>query len=96
MPENGSAAKEHAGRVREMFGRIARRYDLLNHLLSGNVDKRWRRIVATRVREKLREKLSARTRRVFLMWRVVPVIYPYRCLKLRELELLGLISAGQC
>ena len=53
MLENGSAAKEHAGRVREMFGTIAGRYDLLNHLLSGNVDKRWRRIVATRVRDKL-------------------------------------------
>ncbi len=64
MPENESAAKEHAGRVREMFGRIARRYDLLNHLLSVNVDKRWRRIVATRVDEKLREKLSATEARV--------------------------------
>ena len=53
VPENESAAKEHAGRVREMFAAIARRYDLLNHLLSGNVDKRWRRIVATRVRDKL-------------------------------------------
>ena len=53
MPENGSAANEHAGRVREMFASIATRYDLLNHLLSGNVDKRWRRIVATRVRDKL-------------------------------------------
>lgn len=53
MPENGSAANEHAGRVREMFSNIAKRYDLLNHLLSANVDKRWRRRVATRVRNKL-------------------------------------------
>ena len=53
MPENRSAANEHAGRVREMFSTIARRYDLLNHLLSGNTDKRWRRIVAGRVGEKL-------------------------------------------
>jgi demethylmenaquinone methyltransferase/2-methoxy-6-polyprenyl-1,4-benzoquinol methylase len=30
-------------RVREMFGAIARRYDLLNHLLSFNLDRRWRR-----------------------------------------------------
>ena len=60
MPENGSAANEHAGRVREMFSRIATRYDLLNHVLSANVDKRWRRIVAT----KLREKLSAKEPRI--------------------------------
>ncbi|HYK22633.1 MAG TPA: bifunctional demethylmenaquinone methyltransferase/2-methoxy-6-polyprenyl-1,4-benzoquinol methylase UbiE [Pyrinomonadaceae bacterium] len=53
MLENGSAAKEHAGRVREMFATIASRYDLLNHLLSGNTDRHWRRIVATRVRDKL-------------------------------------------
>src|SRR3979409_1643157 len=29
-----------------MFATIAGRYDLLNHLLSGNIDKRWRRSVA--------------------------------------------------
>jgi demethylmenaquinone methyltransferase/2-methoxy-6-polyprenyl-1,4-benzoquinol methylase len=37
---------EQARRVREMFATIAARYDLLNHLLSGNIDKRWRRVVA--------------------------------------------------
>jgi demethylmenaquinone methyltransferase/2-methoxy-6-polyprenyl-1,4-benzoquinol methylase len=46
--ENKSA-EEHARRVREMFARISPRYDLLNHLLSANLDKRWRR----RVVEKL-------------------------------------------
>ena len=50
MLENRSAPQEHANRVREMFGRIAGRYDLLNHLLSGNIDKRWRQVVAKRVR----------------------------------------------
>jgi demethylmenaquinone methyltransferase/2-methoxy-6-polyprenyl-1,4-benzoquinol methylase len=60
VTENGSAANEHAGRVREMFGTIAGRYDLLNHLLSGNVDKRWRRIVATRVRDKLTSSRDSR------------------------------------
>jgi demethylmenaquinone methyltransferase/2-methoxy-6-polyprenyl-1,4-benzoquinol methylase len=29
-----------------MFASIAGRYDLLNHLLSGNIDRRWRRLVA--------------------------------------------------
>lgn len=60
MTENGTAANEHAGRVREMFATIANRYDLLNHLLSANVDRRWRRIVATKVREKLLAPGNAR------------------------------------
>lgn len=33
-------------RVRRMFGELARRYDLLNHLLSANLDRRWRRRAA--------------------------------------------------
>jgi demethylmenaquinone methyltransferase/2-methoxy-6-polyprenyl-1,4-benzoquinol methylase len=32
-----------AAAIRSMFASIARRYDLLNHLLSFNQDKRWRR-----------------------------------------------------
>jgi demethylmenaquinone methyltransferase/2-methoxy-6-polyprenyl-1,4-benzoquinol methylase len=36
-----------------MFGRIAARYDLLNHLLSGNTDQRWRRLVAKRLQSAL-------------------------------------------
>jgi demethylmenaquinone methyltransferase/2-methoxy-6-polyprenyl-1,4-benzoquinol methylase len=36
-------------RVREMFGGIARRYDLLNHLLSANLDRGWRRAAAGRL-----------------------------------------------
>ena len=40
-----------------MFAGIARRYDLLNHLLSANIDRRWRRLVA----EKLRPALGAGT-----------------------------------
>ena len=36
-----------------MFAGIARRYDLLNHVLSLNLDRRWRRIVAGELRETL-------------------------------------------
>jgi demethylmenaquinone methyltransferase/2-methoxy-6-polyprenyl-1,4-benzoquinol methylase len=36
-------------RVRAMFGSIAPRYDLLNHLLSLNIDRRWRRFTTRAV-----------------------------------------------
>lgn len=49
-----AAESEHARRVRDMFAGIAGRYDLLNHLLSLNIDRRWRRLVA----EKLQPALS--------------------------------------
>lgn len=39
-----------AARVRRMFGEIAPRYDLLNHLLSLNVDRYWRWRTVRRVR----------------------------------------------
>lgn len=35
--------RDKAATVRRMFGAIAPRYDLLNHLLSLNMDRRWRR-----------------------------------------------------
>lgn len=42
---------EKAGRVRRMFGEIAPRYDLLNHLLTLNIDRRWRRRAVDRLLE---------------------------------------------
>src|SRR5689334_19449318 len=43
-----------ATRVRQMFAEIAPRYDFLNHVLSLNIDKRWRRFVVGKVAERLR------------------------------------------
>ena len=45
---------EHARAVRAMFSGIAGKYDLLNHVLSANIDKRWRKLV----REKLSDILA--------------------------------------
>ena len=38
-----------SARVRQMFGEIARRYDLLNHVLSLGIDRSWRRRTVRRV-----------------------------------------------
>jgi demethylmenaquinone methyltransferase / 2-methoxy-6-polyprenyl-1,4-benzoquinol methylase len=53
MPRTESEI-QHAAAVREMFSGIAGRYDLLNHLLSANIDKGWRR----KVRAKLQDTLD--------------------------------------
>jgi demethylmenaquinone methyltransferase/2-methoxy-6-polyprenyl-1,4-benzoquinol methylase len=46
-PGNETAA---ARQIRDMFARVAPRYDLLNRLLSASVDQHWRRTVARRLR----------------------------------------------
>jgi demethylmenaquinone methyltransferase / 2-methoxy-6-polyprenyl-1,4-benzoquinol methylase len=47
----GAETEEQAARyVRGMFGRVAHRYDLLNHLLSLNIDRHWRARTVARVR----------------------------------------------
>ena len=50
----GIAGEEAASRwVRGMFGRVAPRYDLLNHLLSFNLDRGWRARMVERVADTL-------------------------------------------
>jgi demethylmenaquinone methyltransferase/2-methoxy-6-polyprenyl-1,4-benzoquinol methylase len=41
-PAGVRGEQESARWVRDMFGRVARRYDFLNHLLSFNIDRYWR------------------------------------------------------
>src|SRR5579859_6088318 len=48
----GAATEQEASRwVRAMFGRIAPRYDLANHVLSLNLDRHWRAKTVSRVAE---------------------------------------------
>jgi len=49
-PAGALTEQEAAQWVRGMFGRLAHRYDLLNHLLSFNLDRYWRARTVARVR----------------------------------------------
>ena len=53
-PEGSRSEQEASRWVRGMFGRVAPRYDLANHLLSANIDKYWRAHTVARVRSILR------------------------------------------
>ena len=54
MPNQRTARElEHARAVREMFSGIAKKYDFLNHFLSVNTDKRWRRLVSRKLKDVL-------------------------------------------
>jgi demethylmenaquinone methyltransferase / 2-methoxy-6-polyprenyl-1,4-benzoquinol methylase len=52
-PEGAATEADASKKVREMFTRIAPRYDLLNHLLSLQLDRLWRKRVARRLRPTL-------------------------------------------
>lgn len=59
MPNERTADElKHARTVREMFSRISPKYDFLNHFLSVNIDKGWRRLVGKKLRSILDKKDS--------------------------------------
>lgn len=47
---SGDGVDKNGSRVREMFRQIAPRYDAMNHLLSLNIDKRWRQSTVKRLK----------------------------------------------
>jgi len=58
-PPGASDEASAARAVRQMFDAIAPRYDLLNHVLSANVDRLWWRRAARRFRETLSDPDAA-------------------------------------
>ena len=55
-PEGARTEQEAARWVRGMFGRVAHRYDLANHLLSFNIDRYWRAHTVRRTQEILNRR----------------------------------------
>jgi len=53
-PDGARNEQEVSRWVRSMFGRVAPRYDLANHLLSANIDVTWRNHTVNKVREVLK------------------------------------------
>jgi len=53
MSQNLELSTGKSERVREMFSSIAPRYDFLNHVLSVNTDRLWRRFTVKKLREVL-------------------------------------------
>lgn len=54
MPNDRTADElKHHEAVREMFSGIATKYDFLNHFLSVNIDKQWRRLVSKKLKSVL-------------------------------------------
>ncbi len=58
-PPGVKGEQQTAAWIREMFGHVAPRYDLLNHLLSFNIDRMWRARTVKRVKPIL-ERPAAR------------------------------------
>jgi demethylmenaquinone methyltransferase / 2-methoxy-6-polyprenyl-1,4-benzoquinol methylase len=57
-PRGTANPKEAARWVKQMFAAVAPRYDLLNHVLSFNIDKRWRKRLLERVGSVLQDARS--------------------------------------
>lgn len=54
-PPGAKTEQQAAEWVQRMFSRIAFRYDLLNHLLSFNIDRSWRKVLLRELSGKLRD-----------------------------------------
>lgn len=55
-PRGAAGEKQAADWVQSTFAEIAPRYDLLNHLLSFNIDRGWRKALLQRLADKLQQR----------------------------------------